>query len=135
MTLTRREPDANGLNLISGAIIEAAIQVHSQLGPGLLESASEACLLYELQQHGYMAVCQVLLPIKYRDVQIDAGYRIDLMVEDAVIVELKVVESLLPIHQAQLLCYLKLSGKRLGLLLNFNTTLLKHGIVRLVNEI
>ena len=135
MTLTRREPDAAGLNLISGAIIEAAIQVHSHLGPGLLESAYEACLLYELQQRGYTAVSQVLLPIKYRDVQIDAGYRIDLMVEDAVIVELKVVESVLPIHQAQLLCYLKLSGKRLGLLLNFNTTLLKHGIVRLVNEI
>lgn len=123
------------INQISGQIVDAAIKVHTAIGPGLLESAYEACLLFELHKRQVKAVSQVQLPIVYESVRIDAGYQIDLLVEDAVIVELKAIESLLPIHKAQLLSYLKLSGKKLGLLINFNTVLLKDGIVRLVNNL
>ena len=111
------------------------MKVHSALGPGLLESAYEACLLFELHKRGLKAVNQVQLPVVYESVKINAGYRLDLLVEDAVIVELKSVEEVLPIHQAQLLSYLKLSGKKLGLLLNFNTVHLKDGIIRMVNNL
>ncbi|MBN1908896.1 MAG: GxxExxY protein [Pirellulales bacterium] len=118
---------------LTGRIIEAAMKVHSVLGPGLLESAYEACLLYELHRQGLQAVSQVELPVVYENVRIDAGYRLDLLVEDTVIVELKAVEKLLPIHQAQLLSYLKLSDKPVGLLINFNVTHLKDGLKRMVN--
>jgi len=110
------------------------MKVHSALGPGLWESAYEACLLFELHKRGMKAAGQVELPVVYENVRIDAGYRIDLLVEDSVIVELKSVEKLLPIHQAQLLSYLKLSGKRVGLLIDFNVEHLRDGIKRMVND-
>jgi len=119
---------------VTGKIIEAAMRVHSALGPGLLESAYEACLLFELHRRNLKAASQVELPVVYENVRIDAGYRIDVLVEDAVIVELKAVEKILRIHQAQLLSYLKLSGKRVGLLINFNVVHLKDGIKRMVND-
>ncbi len=121
------------LNDISGKIIGASLKVHTQLGPGLLESAYEACLLHELKKGGIRAQAQVGLPVYYDGINIDLGYRIDLLVEQAVIVELKSVGKLLPIHEAQLLSYLKLSGKRLGLLINFNVFRLKDGIKRIAN--
>lgn len=121
------------LNDITGQIVDAAIKVHSALGPGLLESAYQACLLFELHRRGIQAAAQVELPIVYDGVTISVGYRLDMLVEDAVIVELKSVDSLLPIHRAQMLSYLKLSKKKLGLLINFNVQRLKDGIVRLAN--
>jgi GxxExxY protein len=121
------------INQVSGAIINAAMKVHSALGPGLLESAYEACLIYELRKGGFNVKSQVPLPVLYDGVKIDAGYRIDLLVEDVVIVELKTVERIMPVHQAQLLSYLKLSGKRAGLLINFHVPHLRDGIKRLMN--
>ena len=121
------------INDITGHIIDAAIKVHSALGPGLLESAYEACLMYELNKRGLVVRNQVPLPVKYEDVIIEVGYRIDLLVAESVIVELKSVDDVAPIHKAQLLSYLKLSGKKIGLLSNFNVELLKHGITRLAN--
>lgn len=121
------------LNEISGQVIAAAIEVHRQLGPGLLESAYECCLRYELQQRGVRVEQQVPVPVSYKGLELECGYRLDLLVEDRVIVELKAVESLLPIHEAQLLTYLKLYQRRLGLLINFNVPLLKNGVKRLVN--
>ena len=118
------------INEVTGEIIGAAIEVHKFLGPGLLESAYEACLVYELVQRGIMVERQKPLPVVYKDVRLDAGYRIDLMVEDLVIVELKAVEFLLPIHEAQILSYMKLSNIKIGLLINFNVKLLKQGIKR-----
>ena len=123
------------INAISGEIVDAAMKVHSALGPGLLESAYEGCLLYELHKRDLKAVSQVELPVIYEDVRINVGYRIDILVEDAVIVELKAVDQILEIHKAQLLSYLKLSDKRLGLLINFHVTRLKNGIVRLANDL
>ncbi len=122
------------INSITESIISAAIAVHRELGPGLLESAYESCLVYELLQQGLTVERQKALPVTYRGVKIDCGYRIDLLVEDAVIVELKAVESIEPIHEAQLLSYLKLSGYQIGLLINFNVRMLKQGIKRLVNN-
>jgi GxxExxY protein len=121
------------MNMISGQIIEAAMTVHSALGPGLLESTYEACLNHELRKKGVKAVFQMSLPVIYDGERIDAGYRIDCLVEDAVIVELKAVEKILPIHEAQLLSYLKLSKQKLGLLINFNVVHLKDGIKRIAN--
>jgi GxxExxY protein len=122
------------LNDISGAIIRCAIKVHSRLGPGLLESAYEACLAYELRREGYKAETQVGLPLVYDAIKLDLGYRIDLLVNDAVIVELKSVDAVLPVHQAQLLSYLRLSGCKVGLLINFNVVHLRDGIKRMVNN-
>jgi GxxExxY protein len=121
------------LNEISEKIIGAAIQVHRTLGPGLLEGAYEACLKYELEKQGIKVLSQVGLPLFYDGMKIDLGYRLDLLVEDAVIVELKAVNKITPVHEAQLLSYLKLSGKSLGLLINFNVILLKDGITRRMN--
>ena len=121
------------LDQISAAIIGAAIEVHKALGPGLLESAYEACLAYELADRGWQVEGQQTLPLVYRGLKLDAGYRLDLLVAKRVIVEIKSVDQLLPIHQAQLMSYLKLSGCKLGLLINFNVPLLKRGIVRIVN--
>ncbi len=120
------------LNKISYEIIGCSYKVHSELGPGLLESTYEVCLEYELLQKGLKVQRQLALPVVYNDVKLDAGYRIDLLVEDEVIVELKSVESVLPIHEAQLLTYLKLSRKKLGLLINYNVKNLKEGIMRRV---
>ena len=122
-------------NEISGAIVNAAMQVHSALGPGLLESAYEACLVHELRKCEFHVLSQVALPVKYDGVKIDAGYRIDLLVEKLVIVELKVVEKLLPIYEAQLLSYLKLSKRKLGLLINFHELHLRDGIKRMANKL
>lgn len=123
------------INEISGAVVDAAMKVHTALGPGLLESTYEACLVHELRKRGVKLAAQVPLHVTYDGVRIDVGYRIDLLVEDAVIVELKAVDNLLPIHQAQLLSYLKLSGRKLGLLINFNVMRLKNGIRRIVNNL
>ena len=122
------------LNEITEEVIGAAIAVHRALGPGLLESAYEACLAYELVQRGLVVERQKSLPVTYRDVKVDCGYRIDLLVEESVVVEPKAVEELGPVHEAQLLSYLKLSGCRVGLLINFNVKVLKQGIRRLVND-
>lgn len=122
------------LNDISGAVVDAAMKVHTKLGPGLLESAYETCLAYELVQRGFSVQAQVALPIRYEEQLIDAGYRIDLMVDDAVIVELKSVDRLLSIHKAQLLSYLRLSKRKIGLLINFNEVHLSNGIKRIVNK-
>ncbi|NES17833.1 MAG: GxxExxY protein [Symploca sp. SIO3E6] len=121
-------------NRLSNKIIGAAIAVHRELGPGLLESASEECLKYELSQQGLQVESQVPQSVIYRGISLDCGYRLDLLVEDLVIVELKAVESLQPIHSAQLLTYLKLKQRWLGLLINFNVPILKQGIKRLVND-
>ena len=120
-------------NQISGIILDAAIAVHTALGPGLLESAYQACLAYEFTSRGLRVQTQVPLPIKYRGVCVDVAYRIDLIVEDLVEIEIKAVERLAPIHEAQLLSYLKLSGKRLGLLINFHVLRLKDGYKRIAN--
>ncbi len=122
------------LNELTEAIIGAAMTVHSELGPGLLESAYEACLEFELSRRGLHVERQKPLPIVYQDVELDAGYRVDLLVEDQVIVEIKAVDELAPIHEAQVLSYLRLSGCRVGLLLNFHVERLRQGIQRVVNE-
>ena len=123
--LTPREND-----LLTEKIIGFAIEVHRQLGPGLLESAYEECLSYELTQSGLRR--QVPLPVVYKAVRLDCGYRLDLVIEEQIILELKTVERLMPIHEAQLLTYLKLSGLHIGLLLNFNSALSKDGMRRIV---
>jgi GxxExxY protein len=121
-------------NEVSGQVVNAAMKVHTALGPGLLESAYEACLVYELRTRGLWVETQVPLPIVYEGVRVEAGYRLDLLVEHLVIVELKAVEGISPVHIAQLLSYLKLSGKPIGLLINFHVAHLKDGIRRLVNQ-
>ncbi|GMQ92304.1 MAG: GxxExxY protein [Gammaproteobacteria bacterium] len=123
------------LNQISGLILDSAFKVHTALGPGLLESAYEICLKHELIKQKLKVMTQIELPIEYDGINIDVGYRLDMLVEDSVIIELKAVNRLIPIHEAQLLSYLKLSGKKLGLLINFNVPRLKNGIKRLVNNI
>ena len=114
----------------TSAIIGAAIEVHRVLGPGLLESTYEECLCHELYLRGLSFERQVALPVSYKGLQLDCGYKIDLIVEREVVVELKAVEKILPVHEAQLLTYLKISGKRVGLLINFNVPLLTRGIIR-----
>lgn len=121
------------LNKITESIIGAAIDVHRSLGPGLLESAYETCLAFELLERGHKIEQQKTLPIFYKGNQLDAGYRLDLLVDEKVILEIKSVDSFVPIHDAQLLSYLKLSGCKIGLLINFNVKMLKQGIHRLVN--
>ncbi len=115
---------------LTGLIIGAAIEVHRELGPGLLESVYEECLAYELSAQGLSVRRQVPLPLIYKQKQLDAGYRIDLLVEDRVIVEVKAVEAIAAVHKAQLMTYLKLSGLRVGLLLNFHVSRMREGIVR-----
>ena len=120
-------------SLIGEISLGAAIKVHSALGPGLLESAYEACLAHELEKRGLSVMKQVSLPLHYDGIKLDVGYKLDLLVANSVVLELKTVEKLLPIHSAQLLSYLKLSGHRLGYLLNFNVVHMRDGIKRLVN--
>ncbi len=120
-------------NEIGTAIIAAAMKVHAAVGPGLLESAYETCLLSELEKQGFHVCRQVSIPIRYEDLTIDNGYRIDLLVEDRVVVELKALELILPVHRAQPLSYLRLGRFKLGYLLNFNVARMRDGIVRLVN--
>lgn len=123
------------VNEVSGQVVDAAIRVHSVLGPGLLENAYETCLKHELEKRGLQAEQQVGLPIIYDGIKMDVGYRLDLLVEGCVIVELKAVDRLTPVHEAQLLSYPKFSGKKVGLLINFNVAQLKNGIKRMVNEL
>ncbi len=120
------------LNLLSYEIIGAAYHVHSELGPGLLESTYEVCLEYELIKRGFNVERQKTLPINYDGIKLDAAYKIDLLVEDSIIIELKAVAQIEPIHTAQILTYLKLSKKKLGLLMNFNVSDMKKGIKRLI---
>jgi len=122
------------LNRITESIIGAAIDVHRTLGPGLLESSYEACLVFELAERGLKIEQQKPLPVVYREVKLDCGYRLDILVEKGVIVEVKAVDKLAPIHKAQLLSYLRLSGCKVGLLINFNVKVLKDGVVRVVND-
>ena len=126
--------DRGELNLISKQIIGAAIEVHRALGPGLLETAYESCLEYELFQRGMAVERQKQLPIIYKTVVVDAAFRLDLLVNEKVIVELKAVEQVYPIHKAQLLTYLKLSGLELGLLINFNVKVLRDGVSRVIYD-
>ncbi len=121
------------LNKITESIIGAAIDVHREIGTGLLESSYQACMSYELIERGHKVEQQKPLPIHYKKVQLDCGYRLDFEVDDRVIVEIKSVDCLAPIHEAQLLSYLRLSGIKVGLLINFNVKMLKSGIRRLVD--
>jgi GxxExxY protein len=122
-------------NQISYEIINASIEVHRHLGPGLLESSYKECLYYELAQHQLNVLKEVSLPLIYKEVQLECGYRIDLLVENKVIIEIKSVEALNDIHLAQVLTYLKLSDRKLGLLMNFNVVRMKDGIRRVVNNL
>lgn len=121
------------MNQLNELILRCAYSVHSALGPGLLENAYEECLYYELQQVGLLVEKQKSLPLMYKEIKLDAGYRIDLLVEKRVVNEIKSIESFTDVHTAQVLTYLKLSGCKIGLLLNFNVVSLKYGIKRLAN--
>jgi GxxExxY protein len=121
------------INQVTGAVIDAAMRVHSLLGPGLLESAYDACLAHELRRSGFRVDTQVGLPVVYDGEKLDLGYRIDLLVDGLVIVEVKCVEAIHPVHEAQLLSYLRLSGKNVGLLINFHVARLRDGIKRMVD--
>ena len=120
-------------NDIGTEIIGAATKVHSVIGPGLLESAYEACLIYELEKRALRAQRQVPVPLRYENLVVDAAYRADLVVENLVVVELKAVDAILPVHRSQLLSYLRLGGFKLGYLLNFNVAQMRDGIVRMVH--
>ncbi len=130
MSLTTEEIEA-----IARQLVDAMLIVHRELGPGLLESTYQTCLAHELRSRGIEARCEVQLPVQYRGLTIDAGYRIDMVVANCIIVENKSVQALSPIHEAQLLTYLKLSGHRLGFLVNWNVPLIKEGIKRMVNKL
>ncbi len=119
-------------DVVARQIVDAAFAIHKTLGPGLLESVYEQCLAYELRSRSLQVECQVALPVRYRDIQIEIGFRIDLVVNDLILIEVKATERIIPVHEAQLLTYLKLSGKHLGLLINFNVPLIKDGIRRLI---
>ena len=121
-----------GLESIGRQVVDAAIKVHRVLGPGLLESAYEQCLSHELSLRGLRVRRQVVLPVVYEGLRLDAGYRLDMVVDDAVVVEIKAVEALSRLHEAQILTYLRLSGLRLGFLLNFNAVQMRHGLRRFV---
>ena len=121
------------LNRTASEVVDAALAVHRALGPGLMESAYQACLIHELQSRGRKVDVELYLPIRYRDLLINAAYRIDMLVDGAVLVENKTVAAVLPVHSAQVLTYLRLSNLRLGLLINWNSALIKDGIHRIVN--
>ena len=123
------------INKLSSEIIGAAIEVHKNLGPGLLESAYEQCLCHELNLRGLLFESQKPLPVEYKGERLDCGYRLDIVVDNAIILELKACEAIIPIHKAQLLTYLKLSSLHLGLILNFNVPVMRDGIVRIVNKL
>jgi GxxExxY protein len=131
--MDRKDAETQRINELSNKVIGFLIEIHRALGPGLLESAYEECLCFELSHAGIPFKKQVSLPVVYKGIRLDCGYRIDILVDDCLILELKAVEKILPIHDAQLLTYLKLSGKRLGLLVNFNVPVVKDGIKRIAN--
>ena len=120
---------------LSNRVIGCAIEVHKYLGPGLLESAYQECLFFELKQLGLEVIKEKPMPIVYKDIKLDHGYRIDLLVENKVVIEIKTVDSIIDVHEAQILTYLKLGNYKLGLLINFNVTLLKNGLKRFVNNL
>ena|SRR5438094_5265222 len=130
-TKTQREPIPSHTNYVSKVVVDAAFAVHSQLGPGLLESVYEKCLAHGIRRRGLPVQRQVSLPIEFEELRIDFALRLDMLVDNCLIVEVKAAEVILPVHKAQLLTYLKLSGHRLGLLINFNVSLLRYGISRL----
>jgi len=123
------------LNRLSNTLIGCAIEVHQVLGPGLLESAYQQCLAWELRRHGLSVKEQVSVPIRYKELDVPNAYRLDILIEDELIVELKAVDEIEPVHIAQMLTYLKVNGLRLGLLLNFNVEVMKKGIKRVVNNL
>ena len=125
--------DIDALNRLTETIIGASIEVHRALGPGLLESAYQKCLFHELESQGLQVKMEIPLPIVYKDIRLNHGYRIDLLVEDTVVIEIKTVEAFSDVHKAQILTYLKLSEYPIGLLINFHTKLLKNGIKRFIN--
>ena len=122
-------------NYIAGVVVDAALKIHKMLGPGLLESVYQATLSFELQKRGMSVVQQLALPVHYEGITLDVGYRVDLLVGNKVVVEIKSVEVLLPVHRKQLQTYLRLMDVRLGLLINFNVELMKNGIQRVVNRL
>jgi len=128
-------PESQKINRITEKIIGCAIEVHRNLGPGLLESAYEKCLCYELTQAGFEYKQPLPLPVIYKGINLECGYRMDVVVEDLVIVEIKAIERILPVHEAQLLPYLKLYNKKVGLLMNFHVPMLKSGLKRIVNDL
>jgi GxxExxY protein len=119
-------------NTVAAQVVDAAFHVHKELGPGLLADVYDVCLVHELRNRGLRVAHHVLLPVRYGDLVLDAGLQLDLLVEDRVVVEIKVVDALAPVHHAQVIAYLKLSGHRVGLLINFNSALLKDGMKRIV---
>ena len=123
------------LEAIARGLVDAIVQVHRSLGPGLLESTYQVCLAHELRKRGFTVECEVSLPVEYDGLRLDAGYRIDMLLEEEIVIENKSVQSLLPIHDAQLLTYLKLSGRRMGFLVNWNVPLIRDGIKRMVNKL
>jgi len=123
------------IELIAKQLVDSMLAVHRELGPGLLESTYQACLAQELAARGIEVYCEVELPVKYKGLEIEAGYRIDMLVADSIVIENKSVQAFLPIHEAQLLTYMKLSGCRLGFLVNWNIPLIKDGIKRMVNNL
>lgn len=129
------DPTKVQIEAFAKELVDAILTVHRELGPGLLESTYQACLAYELRSRGIEVQCEAKLPVRYKDLEIEAGYRIDLLVGGCIIVENKSVQELAPIHEAQLLTYLKLSGRRLGFLVNWNVSLIKDGIQRMVNKL
>jgi GxxExxY protein len=132
--MNRRDAEPQRLNSMSERVIGACIDIHKTLGPGLLESAYEECVCYELSMAGLTFERQKPLPVVYKGVTLDCGYRLDLVAENSLIVEVKAVERLLPVHEAQLLTYLKLTGLTLGLLVNFHSAVLLNGLKRMVNN-
>ena len=127
------ETTSEEIERVAHEIVDAAFKIHAKLGPGLLESTYRVVMTYELRKRGLDVKCEVPVPVVYEDVRLDAGYRLDLLINDRVVVELKAIDKLAPIHEAQLLTYLKLTGHRLGFLINFNTKLIKEGIKRIVH--
>lgn len=134
LTINRRDAETLSFNELTERVIGACIEIHRALGPGLLDSAYEECLCYELSRAGIKFERQKPLPVHYKEVNLECGHRLDLVVDQKLIVELKAVDELAPIHEAQLLTYLKLSGLTLGLLINFNVPVLKAGIKRIANN-
>lgn len=135
LTQSRRDTGMKDINIISGQIVDAAMQVHTRLGPGLLESIYERVLAYELEKRGLKVDRQVAIPLRYDNLSFEEGFRADLIVDETVLVELKSVEVLAPVHGKQVLTYLKLTNLRLGLLINFGAAMLKDGIKRIANNL
>jgi GxxExxY protein len=135
LTQSRRDTEMKDINIISGQIVDAAMQVHTRLGPGLLESIYERVLAYELEKRGLKVDRQVAIPLRYDNLSFEEGFRADLIVDETMLVELKSVEVLAPVHGKQVLTYLKLTNLRLGLLINFGAAMLKDGIKRIANNL